>query len=797
MTALADQLSLWGVQDGFSIFSDGSAGFGFEITPVDVASWKDTDVDAYAERLGNFLNSLPAGLDLQFVQDILRGDEEALCQNTRLKAEELSPRLESLRHSRIEVFHGKNRSGQIPRHRLWLLIRREPSPGAIVGGGWLRRKAASKVTSEFLARELQEATSAREEIARSLSALDLAPRALPDREIIEAVYAQWNPTRTVGLHTYDPDDVRSSLLFTDLLLEDRGFSLGGMHHRVLSLKGLPDKTMASMSRLLRSLPLESRLFLSIRVPDQRKEIEFLQTQRRIAFSMARGKRSGVSDVESEAKLGDLEMLITQLVTQGEKVFHVSLNVLLRSTDPSMLDEQARLALSAIRDLSGAEGMEESLASFDIFSELSLPNARGRERAKRMKTSNVSDFLPVFGAWKGHETPRVLLRSPEGGIVGFDPFASELPNYNQVVTGGSGSGKSFLANLLLLQLLKESPKVFIVDIGASYRRLCESVGGQYIPFNLSNGVSLNPFDVATGETKPSSHKIKFLVGLVEMMTKEEGTAHLTRLERADIEEAIQAVYRCGTAPSLSVLREYLSQRPEDHLRRLGKILAPWCGDTPFGQLVDRPTSLRLESSIVSFDLKGLETYPDLQSVCLYLVTEFVWGEVQRDRSAMKILVLDECWKLLENEAGAQFIGEVFRTFRKYFAGAIAISQNIDDFAKSRVAGAILPNTATKWCLTQRGADPQRLRETLGLNETELSLVNSLHQDRGRYSQAFLMAGDRHCVVAIEPSPLEYWLATTDPRDLAEIDRRAGEDSFGTLEDLAREFPQGVVSHGDRS
>lgn len=72
--------------------------------------------------------------------------------------------------------------------------------------------------------------------------------------------------------------------------------------------------------------------------------------------------------------------------------------------------------------------------------------------------------------------------------------------------------------------------------------------------------------------------------------------------------------------------------------------------------------------------------DLQAVCLFLITDLIWREVQCDRTTPKFVVFDECWALLENEAGARFLGEVFRTFRKYRASAIAISQTMVDFAK---------------------------------------------------------------------------------------------------------------------
>lgn len=795
---LADLLQIWGFEDNAVIFADGSLGCVLELSPLDVTCWEDDRVDAYAQKLGSFLNSLPAGVDIQFVQEIGRGNSDLIDRNASLQVEGASSSVVALQESRLTWLRERDGAGLIPRHTVKVIVRRQGSQMQLRPKLLAKAKTFEAMAEGYLQRELKALAHLRDELLRGFKTLDLHARVLSEQEVAEEIYHLWNPSRPLPLGQYDNEEIRSSLLFTDACLDERGFALGDVHHRVVSLKLLPDQTYASMARVLRKLPLDSKLFVSVCVPDQQKEFDLLQTQRRIAFSMARGKRAGVSDLESEAKLEDLETLISQLVSQGEKIFQLSLNILLRAKHSEELEEQSALTLAAIREMSGAEGMEESLAAFDIFTEFSFPNARGRERAKRIKTSNAADFLPVFGPWTGHETPRVLLRSGEGSLVGFDPFSKDLTNYNQIITGGSGSGKSFLTNLILLQMMKERPKVFIVDIGGSYKKLCENLDGQYIPFDLTSSLSLNPFDLLPGETRPSSQKVKFLVGFVELMTKEEHETSLGRLERAEIEEAIQRVYDEQSAPMLSHLRDILLAHPDPAIRRFGKILGPWCGDTAYGRLVDRPTIVALERGLVSFDLKGLESYPDLQAACLFLITDYVWREVQRDRATMKFLVFDECWKLLESPAGSAFIGEVFRTFRKYYASAVAISQNIDDFAKSRVSGAILPNTSVKWVLMQKGADKDRLKEVLHLNSNEIELISSLHQERGLYSQAFLMAEDLHCLVAIEPTPLEYWMATTDPRDLARIEsvqkQHPEYDSISVLKHLAEELPRGVVATG---
>ena len=68
----------------------------------------------------------------------------------------------------------------------------------------------------------------------------------------------------------------------------------------------------------------------------------------------------------------------------------------------------------------------------------------------------------------------------------------------------------MTNILLMQMLKENPKVFFVDIGGSYKKLSENLGGQYVELGVNDLLSVNPFDLGINEKTPSSQKVKFLL-----------------------------------------------------------------------------------------------------------------------------------------------------------------------------------------------------------------------------------------------------------------------------------------------
>lgn len=794
--ALADHLQIWGFEQDLMIYSDGSLGFVLDCTPVDVSTWSDERINSYSENVGQFLNSLPSKIDIQFIQDIVPGNNKIIDCHQKLSANANNETAKSLCDERVMRLRASDANGEIPTHRLKVVVRKPLSQNLLSKPTiFSKEKLFQEISDARLTREIEITLRLKDNVIQGLSALDVKAQPMNADEIAELLYQQWNPSRRIPFKSYDPEEVRQSILFSDVGINLSGFVIGTTHFRVLSLKSLPDQTFASMAAKLRELPFKSRLLATIHVPDQMKEIENLQTQRRIAYSMAVGKRTGVSDIESTAKFQDLEALLEQMIAQGQKVFHVSITVLLQSESESELENQVDVTLAKFRELGGADAMTETLAAFDIFSQVSLPNSRSKDRSRRIKTSNLCDLIPLYGPWPGHETPSILLKSRMGSLTALNIFDSSLSNSNQLISGGSGSGKSFMTNLLLLQMLKENPKVFFIDIGGSYRKLTENLSGQYVELGVNDQLSVNPFDLVPGETKPSSHKIKFIVGLVELMTKEDGSERIPKLARAEVEDAVQKVYQTSKNPRMSDLREILLKHPEKEIQTYGKILAPWCGNTPYGKFLDQKTTIEFQRDIVTFDLKGLESYPDLQGVCLYIITDLVWREVQRDRSKMKFIVFDECWKLLKDEAGLVFIEEVFRTVRKYFCSATAISQDLNDFLSSSISSALLPNCSIKWILMQNQSDFTKMKEALGLNDNEVALIQSLHQEKGEFSEAFLVAGsERRTVAVIEPTPLELWIATTDPRDLSAIEalkkKEPNLSQIEILKILSKQYPRGI-------
>jgi conjugal transfer ATP-binding protein TraC len=798
---LAHRLELWGFEDGVMVFRDFSLGAALRIQALDVSCLSDDAINELKTQIRRFLNGLPPGASIQIVQEVVPGNSETITGHLNRVAQDAmapSPLIAEITSMRVEKFLKMDAAGQIPKQNLYLVLRKPFERAHKKSWMSFLRKKSAVLKEEVLKSEIEFFKRTVENLETSLTSVGIAGTKLGDQEVFSLLYRQWNPDRPIAPKEMSNSDVRDQVCLTDAVIGQDHFVLGNVFHKVISLKNLPEEqTYSAMVEALKNLPFESRLYFTIDVLDQNKEISSLQLQRRMAYASVVGKR-GVADLDSQAKLQDIEAILEEMIQGNEKVFKVSMNIVVRAKDEYALDSQVSETLQTLRSMNGTEGMLETIAAFDVFSEFALPNARAPERAIKVNTSVVADLLPLYGNWRGFENPSVLLRTREGSLISFDPFSREFTNSNMIVSGGSGAGKSYFANSLISQMLKENPKVFILDIGASYRRTCENLGGQYIELGIKSNLSINPFSmdgIDREDTENLDRKIKFLVALVELMTKEDGRPGLGRLERSEVERLVKEVLNEESEPQLRHLMARLLNSPEMDLKRLGKILGLWCGDAPFGKFVDRPTTVKLDRDIVCFDLKGLDAHPELQSVCLFIITDLIWREVQKDRTRLKFTIFDECWKILQDDAAAQFIGEVFRTYRKYRASAIAISQTMDDFVKSKVAAAILPNSSIKWILKQKGADQASLKNALQLNDREMQLISSLESQKGHFSEAFLMAEDKRQVIRIESTPLEYWLFTTDPTDLAMIGKLKAEtkpeaNDLDILRTCALRYPQGA-------
>lgn len=802
------------------ILNDGSLVTGIRLSLIDIECFDDNRVNQLAMSLRGVLNSISENTSVQFCLSVGSDFTEVIQKHSEAKTQAIHPLVASIADYRETKLKAAQEGAELYRPELSIYLRSQ-----MVGGKKLSFLKKQEDFSESASRNYDETLEVLfqnvDTLLSSFASIGLLGRLLRVDEVQGHIYGLLNPKRsktepTPKVKTPKEDNLeietleamewlaehspREQLVFGDLILGFEQFTLDSHHHKVVTLKTLPEVTFAGQLSSFLRLPFHYDLILSFEIPNQSDEMAKLQQKRKMAHSLAVTSGNKASDLESETKLNSTEELIRELLSTGQRIYAAQLSLILRApaTDEGnkKLNRQVREVLSRFRSLQGAEGLEETVGSWKIFKG-NLPAAPVKlERARKFKTNNLVDFLPIYGPREGDDDPTVIFRNRLNGLVSFNPFDSKLTNYNQLVTGSSGAGKSFLNNCILVQELARGLRVFIIDIGGSYKKLTESLGGQYLEMDLSDQYRLNPFDIPDASQEPSNQKLKSLLAVIESMIVEDEKTKLSKLDRVLLEKAIIELYeekrKKSEIPVLSELMEKLAKSKEASMVDISKVLFMWTGTRPYGKLLDGKGSLRTDAPICTFDLKGLSSYPDLQSVMILILTDFILSQVEQDKVNKKRIILDEAWQLLKSSAAAGFMEYCARTLRKTGSGITFITQGVEEIVESPIGSAIMNNTATKFILLQRG-DSEILKSGLKLNSQELNLIYSLEQRKGEFAEGFMIEGDHRQVIRIYPSPFEYWLSTSDASDnrhLQEL-REKGMSLVEAIEEAALTYPNGIA------
>ena len=821
--SLSEELPYWEFQNkprAHLILNDGSLVAGIRLSLLDIECFDDSQVNQLALRLRGVLNSISENTSVQFCLSVGSDYSNMIQKHTDGKTPSIHPLVASIADFREKKLTEALETSELYRPELSIYLRTQMVSGKKLS--FLKKLEdfsdnAAKAYDETLEVLFQNVDT----LISSFASIGLRGRSLDVFEMQSHVYSLLNPKRsksepTPMIKTPREDNLeretldsmewlaeqspREQMVFGDLILGFEQFTLDSHHHRIITLKTLPEVTFAGQLSTFLRMPFHYDLMLSFEVPSQADEMGKLNQKRKMAHSLAATSGNKASDLESETKLSSTEELIRELLSTGQRIYAAQMSLIIRApaTDEGnkKLNRQVREVLSRFRSLQGAEGLEETVGSWKIFKG-NLPAAPVKlERAKKFKTNNLVDFIPIYGPREGDDDPAVIFRNRLNGLVSFNPFDPKLTNYNALVTGSSGAGKSFLNNCILAQELARGLRVFIIDIGGSYKKLTEALGGQYLEMDLSDQYRLNPFDIPNPSEEPSNQKLKSLLAVIESMVVEDEKSKLSKLDRVLLEKAIIELYeekrKVNSIPVMSDLSAKLAKSKESSMVDISKVLFMWTGNRPYGKLLDGMGSLRTDAPVCTFDLKGLSNYPDLQSVMILILTDFILSQVEQDKVNKKRIILDEAWQLLKSNAAAGFMEYCARTLRKTGSGITFITQGVEEIVESPIGPAIMNNTATKFILLQRG-DSEILRNALKLNSQELNLVYSLEQRKGEFSEGFMIEGDHRQVIRIYPSPFEYWLSTSDASDNKHIQelREKGLSLVQAIEEAAKAYPNGIA------
>lgn len=420
-----------------------------------------------------------------------------------------------------------------------------------------------------------------------------------------------------------------------------------------------------------------------------------------------------------------------------------------------------------------------------------PPNRGLQRAWLMSSLNAASLLQIQGDWRGtgESNGGMLLVSRSGQVATFDLLQTTI-NYNFVIVAASGSGKSFLANEIVCDFLSKGGIARIIDVGRSYARFCEIMGGQNLVFSPETPMSLNPFTNLKSEAD-LNEMMPMLKDLLRLMayplTPESDTpAYQYQL----LEKAIsEAWYQHGAACSLTEVVEWLRRYQGDASNRaqdLALQLEPFSHGR-YKQWFTGPRTVEFNKALVVIELEELKQDAALQAVVLQLVMFQTTKEMYlSDRKIPKLLAIDEAWDLMGGLSTGRFIETAFRRMRKYNGIAGVITQSFEDFEKSSAARAAIENAAWQFVLYQRPESVEFAvtNKRISADEMSVNLIKSVRSGPG-FSEVFVRAEQGSGLYRFVTDKHSYYTFTTKPSDINRLNdlTRAGSSIEQAIDTLA--------------
>ncbi|MDH3661102.1 MAG: type IV secretion system protein TraC, partial [Alphaproteobacteria bacterium] len=388
------------------------------------------------------------------------------------------------------------------------------------------------------------------------------------------------------------------------------------------------------------------------------------------------------------------------------------------------------------------------------------------RYRTMTTQHATSLLPLFSDWKGASSPRVTLLSRNGQVMGIDLFESST-NYNAVIAAQSGSGKSFFANDLIYAYLAAGAQIWVIDIGRSYQKLADILGGEFMEFDKANRIGLNPFALV----EDYDDEADMLEGLVAAMAAP--NERLSDLQKAAVSRALRETFaKHGRETTIDQLIAVLLEDKDQRVRDIGQQLYAFSANGSYGSYFSGANTISFGNDLTVLELEHLRNRRHLQKVVLLqLIYQIQQAMYLGDRSRLKLVFIDEAWDLLTDGDVGKFIEHGYRRFRKYNGAAVTITQSMGDLYASTVGQAVVENSANMFLLGQKAETISSLASSgrLPLSPFGVSLLRTVHTKVGRYSEIYCHTGAGAGVGRLVVSPFVQLLYSTLPAETAEIDR----------------------------
>lgn len=531
-------------------------------------------------------------------------------------------------------------------------------------------------------------------------------------------------SRVIYAHGY-PRTVESG--FLDKIISSQGNFNISMHIEPTTL----ENTMVSLNKeLLKqradlySAKIKNQLnpSLEIQYKDTLKTLEYLQKGDEKLFDM-----SFYITCKADSK-NDLDLLTRKIESE--------LNALL------IIPKQANF-----RQLEGLKSC--------------LPLTENALKIKRnITTKALSAFFPFTSSFFSFDETGIWFGLNQNNIpIIKDPF--KLSNANGICLASSGSGKSYLAKLLISRHLMNGTDVIVIDPQSEYTDLVNQYNGQRIDLSRTSKTIINPLDLM-GHSYPEKR-----LALMDLMPVMLGD--LSEPQKSFIDKALTEAYeKKGIFMDESLSWNNEPPILEDVLKVLERLekKATQLEKTTIRSLINRfdmyvsgvfsflnrHTQINFSNKFVCLDIGNLAK--QVKPTMMFLLLDYVYTKMKGNLER-KLLVVDEAWSLLSKTEEASYIFEIVKTCRKYNLGLFLINQEVEDMLQSKAGRSVLANSSHTILLRQKPSVIDSIVKTFYLSDTEKNALLTANVGDG-----LLIMENEHSKLRVVASGKEHKIISTN-------------------------------------
>ena len=414
--------------------------------------------------------------------------------------------------------------------------------------------------------------------------------------------------------------------FTHLKIDEK-------FYRTLYVVGYPRYVAANW--LYSLITFDHPLYISMYIYPTESKSVLDELKRKIAEMEATiesdVKAGKVVDPTVQVALDDAFALQAELAKGSERFFQFGLYITIPADTKEELEtitKEVDSSLSSILVIA-----KQAILEIEEGFKSTLPMFSDKLSVWRnMDTTSLATTFPFATAsLTRNEGILYGINQHDGSLIIFDRFT--LENANSVILGKSGGGKSFFVKLEALRLLMMDIDVIIIDPENEYRKLTETMGGEFVVFSTTSQYKINPFDLAKDHPEPDelSNKILALHSLMRVIMGD-----LTPAQDALLDRALVLTYReagitqdpatfSNEAPLLEDLYKIFNGMETPEAKEMAGRLEKFVMGSAAG-IFNQKSNFDIKNHFTVFGIRDLEE--NLRPVAMYIVLDYIWNTVRR-------------------------------------------------------------------------------------------------------------------------------------------------------------------------